>query len=142
MRKLLYIIFATFLLLQSCRTTQEVVKTEVVEVPRIEHHYQSTHQRDTIIERDSVIILQKGDTIYHHTHHFTKKVVELHDTVHHTDTVTVVEPVEITQTKYIEKQLTPWQIVRLNFANLILLAIGGLLALKLIAFVGRKWGWF
>ena len=128
-------------MITSC-ATHEVVKTQVVEVPKIEHHYQSTHQRDTIIERDSVIILQKGDTIYHHTHHFTKKVVELHDTVHHVDTLTVVEPVEIVQTKYIEKQLTPWQIVRLNFANLILLAIGGFLALRLIAFVGRKWGWF
>lgn len=139
MRKLLYCFLA--LMITSC-ATHEVVKTQVVEVPKIEHHYQSTHQRDTIIKHDSIHVVEKGDTLVYHHYHNTRHVVELHDTVHSTDTLTVVEPIEITQTKYIEKQLTPWQIVRLNFANLILLAIGGLLALKLIAFVGRKWGWF
>ena len=136
MKKLLIIIL---LCLASCKTT-ELVRTEVVEVPKIEHHYEATHSRDTIYNRDSIYVFEKGDTLTFHHYHTTRHVIERHDTVHHTDTLTVIEPIEITQVKWKEKEMTAWQITRIHLANMVLILIGGFLAIRLLIWWLKKKG--
>lgn len=78
-------------------------KTQVVEVPQVREVY--VHQTDTLVRRDSVYfkdsvyIVQRGDTVYHNSYHTLYKdrlVYNTHtDTVHKTDTLTVVKTVEV-----------------------------------------------
>lgn len=103
--------------------SRKVIETQVVEVPRIEHHYSNTVRCDTVRERDSVMIFQRGDTVFNnvirHYHHTST----VHDTVNHTDTLTQV--VKVPVPKYIEKELGRWQRFKMGLGSLVLWIVGG-----------------
>lgn len=106
-------------LLASCGTGKELVEVPVVVEKPVLH---VEHSTDTVLQRDSITVYQKGDTIYHesfqtlHHHHY-------HNT---TDTVTSIIEVPTTVTKEVEKPLTTWQQARLKMGELFawLLIIG------------------
>lgn len=98
-------------LLVSCGSKKELVEVPVVVEKPVLH---VEHSTDTVLQRDSITVYQKGDTIYHesfqtlHHHHY-------HST---TDTVTEIVEVPITVTKEVEKPLTTWQQARLKMGEL------------------------
>lgn len=91
------------------------VVTQEVPIPvtntRTEYKMQVVHDTLRLHTRDSVFVLQKGDTVYYH-HYNT--IVERGstvrvDTCYKTDTIS--KPITITKTevKEVEKKLTKWQ---------------------------------
>lgn len=115
MKKILFILAAV--LLASCTTTK------LIEVERVKTDttYVTKQQRDSIWLHDSVLIKEKGDTLWVERWH-TKYVERTRtDTLirHRTDSVPVPYPVE----KLIEKKLSWWQQLRLSVGNAALVAI-------------------
>ena len=97
--------------------------TKYIEVPvdRIKVEYRNSVSVDTIYRSDSTIIRENGDTVFLEKYKYIYKVKELKDTVNITDTITVVNAVEVT--KEVNK-LYNWQIVLMTlgaFAIVILL---------------------
>ncbi len=111
--------------LVGCKTKYVMAEPQVVEVPRIEHHYQNTTSHDTIFQKDSTIIFQRGDTIYNNSvqHHYHS--VYLRDTVSRNDTITVVKPVNVPYP--VEKSLTFWERTRMKAGSLFIILLIGLL---------------
>lgn len=117
-----------------CSTTKyvEVEVPKVVTQTNIERRTDIV--RDTIIQRDSVIIVQRGDTIYHETWHHIRDVSRHHvadtirDTIPQVATITQKIPV------YVEKKLTKWQQFKLD-AGGVVLTITGAALLALIAWL-------
>lgn len=89
MKKLL-LIFLIFIAI-SCGTTK------VVEVPvdRVRTEYIDRHSIDTVIKNDSIIIRDKGDTVFLEKYKYLYKYVNRTDTVLRTDTITKVQTVEV-----------------------------------------------
>lgn len=89
MKKLL-LIFLVFIAI-SCGTTK------VIEVPvdRVRTEYIDRHSIDTVIKNDSIIIRDKGDTIFLEKYKYLYKYVNRTDTVLKTDTITKVQTVEV-----------------------------------------------
>lgn len=89
MKKLL-LIFLVFIAI-SCGTTK------VVEVPvdRVRTEYIDRHSIDTVIKNDSIIIRDKGDTVFLEKYKYLYKYVNRTDTVLKTDTITKVQTVEV-----------------------------------------------
>lgn len=129
----------------SCKSQKQLIsekekQVEVVEKPIIHEIYKANTVRDTVFHKDSVIILQKGDTIYNTTirefHHYSHST----DTIHSNDTITkiVVQPVErIVNNKVeveVEKPLNWWQKLRMSLGEaaigLFILFVGYLIFIK------------
>lgn len=108
MKKLL-LIFLVFIAI-SCGTTK------VIEVPvdRVRTEYIDRHSIDTVIKNDSIIIRDKGDTVFLEKYKYLYKYVNRTDTVLKTDTITKVQTVEVI--KEVNK-VKNWQIT--------LMVIGG-----------------
>lgn len=89
MKKLL-LIFLVFIAI-SCGTTK------VIEVPvdRVRTEYIDRHSIDTVIKNDSIIIRDKGDTVFLEKYKYLYKYVNRTDTVLKTDTITKVQTVEV-----------------------------------------------
>lgn len=128
-----------------CKSQKQVIseketQVEVVEKPVIHEVYKVNTVRDTVFNRDSVYIIQKGDTIYNTTirefHHYSHTT----DTIHSNDTITkvVVQPVEhILKEKVeveVEKPLNWWQKLRISlgetFIGAFILFIGYLIFIR------------
>ena len=92
MKKLIFIIFSLVFccILAGCRTAKELQNTSNVET-RIE--YRDKYHRDSIYIRDSVIIHEKGDTVFKDRWRTEWKDRIIHDTVNHTDTVYIEKEV-------------------------------------------------
>lgn len=144
MRKIIAIISIMFLLV-ACKAQKEFIneketQVEVVEKPVIHEVYKVNTVRDTVFNKDSVYIIQKGDTIYNTTirefHHYSHTT----DTIHSNDTITkvVVQPVEhILKEKVeveVEKPLNWWQKLRISlgetFIGAFILFIGYLIFIR------------
>lgn len=129
----------------SCKSQKQLIsekekQVEVVEKPIIHEIYKANTVRDTVFHKDSVIILQKGDTIYNTTirefHHYNSST----DTIFSNDTITkiVVQPVErIVNNKVeveVEKPLNWWQKLRMSLGEALIgvfiLFIGYLIFIK------------
>lgn len=119
-------------LLTGC--SPKVVRTEVpVPITNTTHSEVVKVVRDTVRlhTRDSVFVLQKGDTVYYH-HYNT--IVE-HGSTLRIDTVikndTISKPVTVTKTeiKEVEKPLTRWQKIKMRLG-------GWCLALLALALLG------
>ena len=149
MRRILAIISVLLLLLVSCKANKQIIteketKTEVVEKPIIHEIYKANTVRDTVWNKDSVFIIQRGDTIYNTSirefHHYSHTT----DTVHHNDTITkvVVQPVEKivnNQTEVeVEKPLNWWQKVRICLGDFAMMAIAVLLGVGIFYFIKKK----
>ena len=107
--------------------------TKYVEVPvdRIKIEYKDRIRIDTIIKQDSTIIRDRGDTTIIEKYKYLYKIKEVRDTVNLTDTITVVNRVDVI--KEVSK-IHNWQVI--------LMVIGGAaIALRLYKFINRfrKW---
>ena len=104
-RKILKTLFLLFFLttIISCKTT-----TKIVEVPveTIKTEYIEQIKYDSIYSKDSIYIMQKGDTIYNNKVQYLYKYKYLIDTINITDTIPKI--VTIKDTQYIN-QLYTWQ---------------------------------
>ena len=101
LKTLFFLLFLTIVI--SCKTT-----TKVVEIPveTIKTEYIEQVKYDSIYHRDSIYIIQKGDTIYNNKVQYLYKYKYLRDTINITDTIPKIITVEKTQ--YIN-QLYTWQ---------------------------------
>lgn len=124
------VIFGIICLLLSmcaCKTQYKVVEVpRVVTQTNVEHH--TNIVRDTLLRRDSVIIMQRGDTIYHETWHHLQAINRTYvaDTVR--DTIPQIVTVTKTEAKEVEKKLTKWQRIKMNLGGWLL----GVLAAALL----------
>ena len=134
------VIFGIICLLLSmcaCKTQYKVVEVpRVVTQTNVEHH--TNIVRDTLLRRDSVIIVQRGDTIYHETWHHLQAINRTYiaDTVR--DTIPQIVTVTKTEIKEVEKKLSKWQQLKMQLngwlmavVNLIVLVGGAYWIIKL-----------
>ena len=98
---LFFLLFLTIVI--SCKTT-----TKVVEIPveTIKTEYIEQIKYDSIYHKDSIYIMQKGDTIYNNKVQYLYKYKYLRDTIDVTDTIPTI--VTVKDTQYINKLYT-WQ---------------------------------
>lgn len=108
------------MLLMSCRT---ITKIQEVPVETIKTQYVDKIQYDSIYQKDSIIIAQKGDTVYQTKTKYLYKYKYLKDTVNITDTIPKI--VKTTEVQYIN-QLTSWQkwFIGIGIISILLIIIG------------------
>ena len=125
LKTLFLLLFLTTII--SCTTTKvvevpvEVIKTEYIEQVKY----------DSIYSKDSIYIMQKGDTIYNNKVQYLYKYKYLRDTINITDTIPKI--VTVKDTQYVN-QLYTWQKL------LIVIGIGFILywIIKLIIYIKNK----
>ena len=121
--------FLLFLIIViSCKTT-----TKVVEIPveTIKTEYIEQVKYDSIYSRDSIYIMQKGDTVYNNKVQYLYKYKYLRDTINIIDTIPKI--VTVKDTQYVN-QLYTWQKL------LIFIGIGFILywIIKLVIYIKSK----
>ena len=123
---LFFLLFLTIVI--SCKTT-----TKVVEIPveTIKTEYIEQVKYDSIYHKDSIYIIQKGDTIYNNKVQYLYKYKYLRDTINITDTIPKI--VTVKDTQYVN-QLYTWQKL------LIVIGIGFILywIIKLVIYIKSK----
>lgn len=122
------LLFVDILLLTSCKTT-----TKIVEIPieTIKTEYIEQIKYDSIYHKDSIYIMQKGDTIYNNKIQYLYKYKYLRDTINITDTIPKIITVKDTQCI---NQLYTWQKL------LIVIGMGFILywIVKLVIYIKSK----
>lgn len=98
----------TLFLLLFLTTIISCTTTKIVEVPveTIKTEYIEQVKYDSIYSKDSIYIIQKGDTIYNNKVQYLYKYKYLRDTINITDTIPKI--VTIKDVQYIN-QLYTWQ---------------------------------
>lgn len=93
MRKILFLLFMT-LLLGSCKVKEKIVEVPIPQI-KTEIKYIDKVKYDSIYLKDSVYIVQKGDTIYNNKVAYRYKYKYLKDTitVNKNDTITKLQKV-------------------------------------------------
>ena len=93
MRKILFLLFMT-LLLGSCKVKERIVEVPIPQI-KTEIKYIDKVEYDSIYLKDSVYIVQKGDTIYNNKVAYRYKYKYLKDTItiNKTDTITKLQKV-------------------------------------------------
>ena len=93
MRKILFLLFIT-LLLGSCKVKEKIVEVPIPQI-KTEIKYIDKVKYDSIYLKDSVYIVQKGDTIYNNKVAYRYKYKYFKDTVivNKTDTITRLQKV-------------------------------------------------
>ena len=93
MRKILFLLFM-ILLLGSCKVKEKIVEVPIPQI-KTEIKYIDKVKYDSIYLKDSVYIVQKGDTIYNNKVAYRYKYKYLKDiiTVNKTDTITRLQKV-------------------------------------------------
>lgn len=99
-------------------TEHTVYKTDTV--------YEDVLRVDSVIQRDSVAVVQKGDTVLITRYRDRYRIKERTDTVYKakTDSVMVREPYPV------ERELTKWEQTKMDFGGIFL---GGLCAVAVLA---------
>ena len=127
------LILKTLFLLLFLTTIISCTTTKIVEVPveTIKTEYIEQVKYDSIYSKDSIYIMQKGDTIYNNKVQYLYKYKYLRDTINITDTIPKI--VTVKDTQYIN-QLYTWQKL------LIVIGIGFILywIIKLIIYIKNK----
>ena len=127
------LILKTLFLLLLLITVISCTTTKIVEVPieTIKTEYIEQVKYDSIYSKDSIYIMQKGDTIYNNKVQYLYKYKYLRDTINITDTIPKI--VTIKDTQYIN-QLYTWQKL------LIIIGIGFILywIIKLVIYIKSK----
>ena len=123
---LFFLLFLTIVI--SCKTTTKVVK---IPVETIKTEYIEQIKYDSIYHKDSIYIMQKGDTIYNNKVQYLHKYKYLRDTINITDTIPKI--ITVKDTQYIN-QLYTWQKL------LIVIGIGFILywIIKLVVYIKDK----
>ena len=123
----------TLFLLLFLTTIISCTTTKIVEVPveTIKTEYIEQVKYDSIYSKDSIYIMQKGDTIYNNKVQYLYKYKYLRDTINITDTIPKIITVEKVQ--YIN-QLYTWQ------KFLIVIGIGFILywIVRLVIYIKTK----
>ncbi len=90
--------------------------------------YEAVLRVDSVIQRDSVAVVQKGDTVLITRYRDRYRVKERTDTVYNakTDSVRVREPYPV------ERELTKWEQTQMDFGGMFL---GGLIAVVVSAVI-------
>ena len=126
LKTLFFLLFLIIVI--SCKTT-----TKVVEIPveTIKTEYVEQIKYDSIYHKDSIYIMQKGDTIYNNKVQYLYKYKYLRDTINITDTIPKI--VTIKDTQYINQLNTLQKI-------LIVIGIGFILywIIKLVIYIKSK----
>ena len=108
MKRLVYIIILLILAVcfTSCRT--QYIPVESV---RTEYKTRDSTRYDSIYQRDSIYTLVKCDTVYQHRYKYLYRYLTTNrtDTILKSDSIRVPYPVE--------KQLTRWQILRMELGG-------------------------
>ena len=93
MRKILFLLFMT-LLLSSCKVKEKIVEVPIPQI-KTEIKYIDKVKYDSIYLKDSVYIIQKGDTIYNNKVAYRYKYKYLKDTItiNKADTITRLQKV-------------------------------------------------
>lgn len=106
-----------------CRATRTVAVPVPVErtLTRMDTLRLHTHSVDTVVERDSVFVWQRGEAVTKEVTRWRYKVRLLTDTLWRTrvDSVYVEKPVTVT----VERGLTLWERVKQRFGGLALTAL-------------------
>ena len=127
------LILQTLFLLLFLTTIVSCTTTKIVEVPveTIKTEYIEQVKYDSIYSKDSIYIMQKGDTIYNNKVQYLYKYKYLRDTINITDTIPKI--ITIKDTQYIN-QLYTWQKI------LIVIGIGFILywIIKLVIYIKSK----
>lgn len=113
MRKILFLLFMT-LLLGSCKVKEKIVEVPIPQI-KTEIKYIDKVKYDSIYLKDSVYIIQKGDTIYNNKVAYRYKYKYLKDTIIVNDTDTIIKLQKVTEIK-VKNQL--------NVVQKILMCIG------------------
>lgn len=123
----------TLFLLLFLTTIISCTTTKIVEVPveTIKTEYIEQIKYDSIYSKDSIYIMQKGDTIYNNKVQYLYKYKYLRDTINITDTIPKI--VTVKDTQYVN-QLHTWQKL------LIVIGIGFILywIIKLVIYIKSK----
>ena len=127
------LILKTLFLLLFLTTIISCTTTKIVEVPieTIKTEYIEQVKYDSIYSKDSIYIMQKGDTIYNNKVQYLYKYKYLRDTINITDTIPKI--VTVKDTQYVN-QLHTWQKL------LIVIGIGFILywIIKLVIYIKSK----
>ena len=127
------IILKTLFLLLFLTTIVSCTTTKIVEVPieTIKTEYIEQVKYDSIYSKDSIYIMQKGDTIYNNKVQYLYKYKYLRDTINITDTIPKI--ITVKDTQYIN-QLYTWQKMS------IVIGIGFILywIIKLVIYIKSK----
>lgn len=97
MRKILFLLFIT-LLLGSCKVKEKIVEVPIPQI-KTEIKYIDKVKYDSIYLKDSVYIVQKGDTIYNNKVAYRYKYKYLKDTVTVNKTDTIIKLQKVTEIK-------------------------------------------
>ena len=125
LKTLFLLLFLTTII--SCTTT----KTVEVPIETIKTEYIEQVKYDSIYSKDSIYIMQKGDTIYNNKIQYLYKYKYLRDTINITDTIPKI--ITVKDTQHIN-QLYTWQKL------LITIGIGFILywIIKLVIYIKDK----
>ena len=127
------LIFKTLFLLLFLTTVISCTTTKTIEVPieTVKTEYIEQVKYDSIYFKDSIYIMQKGDTIYNNKVQYFYKYKYLRDTINITDTIPTI--VTVKDTQYIN-QLYTWQKL------LIVIGIGFIIywIIKLVIYIKDK----
>ena len=127
------LILKTLFLLLFLTTIISCTTTKIVEVPveTIKTEYVEQVKYDSIYSKDSIYIMQKGDTIYNNKVQYLYKYKYLRDTINITDTIPKI--ITVKDTQYIN-QLYTWQKI------LIVIGIGFIFywIIKLVIYIKSK----
>ena len=97
MRKILFLLFMT-LLLGSCKVKEKIVEVPIPQI-KTEIKYIDKVKYDSIYLKDSVYIIQKGDTIYNNNVAYRYKYKYLKDTIIVNETDTIIKLQKVTEIK-------------------------------------------
>ncbi len=97
MRKILFLLFMT-LLLGSCKVKEKIVEVPIPQI-KTEIKYIDKVKYDSIYLKDSVYIIQKGDTIYNNKVAYRYKYKYLKDTIIVNKTDTIIKLQKVTEIK-------------------------------------------
>lgn len=118
------ILFAALLAALLCGCTRTVY--EPVETVRTEKDVVTRWLTDTMIQNDTRFIFVKGDTVIDWRDRWRERTKEVHDTVYieRTDSVPVPYPVE--------RELSRWERVKVDYGGFALGLVGSVLAVAVI----------
>ena len=126
MRTIIYcVILLTLAICSSCRS----VKYVPVETVRVDSLYLTIHERDSIHIKDSIYIREKGDTV------FVERWRTQYRDRGRTDTLYVDRVREVQVPYPVEKELTWWQEVKINFGDFSL----GIIFVLLLLFLSNRY---
>lgn len=159
MKRLILLFIPLLVLLTCCTrtvyipTAQTVTRADSSSVHTADAYWHGWHTSDSIILRDSIFMMVRGDTIYTDRWHTRQVIRTITDTVLLAtdrdsvrlvrDSVFIREPYPVEVVKYVEKPLTAWQqaqiwLGRILALLIILAAAIWLLRRKIKAWIGNK----